>query len=87
MEEAPGADAPGGSLAEAVGFEPTVSFPTHDFQSCRFGRSRTPPRHSSAQMHSGTPNGQASSPANDRWQEARSLRKPDERVLGSQRGL
>ena len=31
------------SRAEAVGFEPTVSFPTHDFQSCRFGRSRTPP--------------------------------------------
>ena len=30
-------------MAEAVGFEPTVSFPTHDFQSCRFGRSRTPP--------------------------------------------
>ena len=30
-------------VAEAVGFEPTVSFPTHDFQSCRFGRSRTPP--------------------------------------------
>ena len=29
--------------AERVGFEPTVSFPTHDFQSCRFGRSRTPP--------------------------------------------
>jgi hypothetical protein len=31
------------NLAERVGFEPTVSFPTHDFQSCRFGRSRTPP--------------------------------------------
>jgi len=31
-------------LAEAVGFEPTVGCPTHDFQSCRFGRSRTPPR-------------------------------------------
>jgi site-specific DNA recombinase len=30
-------------LAERVGFEPTVGFPTHDFQSCRFGRSRTPP--------------------------------------------
>ena len=29
--------------AEAVGFEPTVGCPTHDFQSCRFGRSRTPP--------------------------------------------
>jgi hypothetical protein len=29
--------------AEAVGFEPTVAFTTHDFQSCRFGRSRTPP--------------------------------------------
>jgi hypothetical protein len=27
-----------------VGFEPTVGCPTHDFQSCRFGRSRTPPR-------------------------------------------
>jgi site-specific DNA recombinase len=31
------------NLAERVGFEPTVGFPTHDFQSCRFGRSRTPP--------------------------------------------
>jgi site-specific DNA recombinase len=30
-------------LAEEVGFEPTVGCPTHDFQSCRFGRSRTPP--------------------------------------------
>ena len=30
-------------LAEGVGFEPTVSFPTHAFQACRFGRSRTPP--------------------------------------------
>src|ERR1019366_2937999 len=30
-------------MAETVGFEPTVSFPTHDFQSCRFGRSRTSP--------------------------------------------
>jgi hypothetical protein len=30
--------------AEEVGFEPTVGCPTHDFQSCRFGRSRTPPR-------------------------------------------
>ena len=31
-------------LAERVGFEPTVTCATHDFQSCRFGRSRTPPR-------------------------------------------
>jgi site-specific DNA recombinase len=31
------------NLAERVGFEPTVGCPTHDFQSCRFGRSRTPP--------------------------------------------
>ena len=30
-------------LAEEVGFEPTVGCPTHHFQSCRFGRSRTPP--------------------------------------------
>ena len=30
-------------LAERVGSEPTVGCPTHDFQSCRFGRSRTPP--------------------------------------------
>ena len=29
--------------AETVGFEPTVSFPTHAFQACRFGRSRTSP--------------------------------------------
>ena len=32
------------AAAEEVGFEPTVGCPTHDFQSCRFGRSRTPPR-------------------------------------------
>jgi site-specific DNA recombinase len=30
-------------LAEEVGFEPTVSCPTHTFQACRFGRFRTPP--------------------------------------------
>ena len=30
-------------MAEEVGFEPTEGFPSHDFQSCRFGRSRTPP--------------------------------------------
>ena len=30
-------------MAETVGFEPTVSFPTHAFQACRFGRSRTSP--------------------------------------------
>ena len=30
-------------LAEGVGFEPTVGCPTHAFQACRFGRSRTPP--------------------------------------------
>src|SRR5919201_374218 len=29
--------------AEGVGFEPTVGCPTHAFQACRFGRSRTPP--------------------------------------------
>ena len=34
---------PGGGLAEEVRFEPTEGFPSHDFQSCRFGRSRTPP--------------------------------------------
>jgi hypothetical protein len=31
------------AVAEEVGFEPTVSCPTHAFQACRFGRSRTPP--------------------------------------------
>jgi site-specific DNA recombinase len=31
------------NLAEGVGFEPTVSCPTHAFQACRFGRSRIPP--------------------------------------------
>ncbi len=35
--------APARGLAEEVGFEPTVPCRTHDFQSCRFGRSRTPP--------------------------------------------
>ena len=30
-------------LAERGGFEPPVGCPTHDFQSCRFGRSRTSP--------------------------------------------
>src|SRR5437016_4753577 len=39
--------------AERVGFEPTVSFPTHDFQSCRFGRSRTPPGASEAIVGTG----------------------------------
>ncbi len=42
-------------LAEAVGFEPTVAFTTHDFQSCRFGRSRTPPGRL-AFIHAFTPN-------------------------------
>ena len=32
-------------MAERVGFEPTVHCCTHDFQSCRFGRSRTSPSH------------------------------------------
>jgi hypothetical protein len=31
------------AVAERVGFEPTVTCATHDFQSCRIGRSRTPP--------------------------------------------
>ena len=39
--------------AEEVGFEPTVSFPTHDFQSCRFGRSRTPPEAAGRQQRRG----------------------------------
>ncbi len=30
--------------AEEVGFEPTDPCRSHDFQSCRFGRSRTPPK-------------------------------------------
>ena len=29
--------------AEGVGFEPTEGCPSHAFQACRFGRSRTPP--------------------------------------------
>ena len=37
--------------AEEVGFEPTVGCPTHDFQSCRFGRSRTPPELQPAQAN------------------------------------
>jgi hypothetical protein len=32
------------SPAEEVGFEPTDPCRSHDFQSCRFGRSRTPPK-------------------------------------------
>ena len=39
----PGEAAAEPSAAEGVGFEPTVSFPTHAFQACRFGRSRIPP--------------------------------------------
>src|ERR1044072_2218100 len=31
------------SLAEGVGFEPTVACATHAFQACRIGRSRNPP--------------------------------------------
>ena len=34
---------PSSSMAEGVGFEPTVGCPTHAFQACRFGRSRIPP--------------------------------------------
>lgn len=30
-------------MAEAKGFEPLDPLGSHDFQSCRFGRSRTPP--------------------------------------------
>ena len=30
-------------MAEGVGFEPTEGCPSHAFQACRFGRSRTPP--------------------------------------------
>ncbi len=37
-------------LAEAVGFEPTVGCPTHAFQACRFGRSRTPPSTSTLRL-------------------------------------
>ena len=33
----------GGVMAEGVGFEPTEGCPSHAFQACRFGRSRTPP--------------------------------------------
>ena len=36
--------------AEEVGFEPTVPCRTHDFQSCRIGRSRTPPRRQDATL-------------------------------------
>ena len=32
------------TTAEEVGFEPTDPCRSHDFQSCRFGRSRTPPK-------------------------------------------
>ena len=31
------------SVAEGEGFEPSVPFSTHDFQSCTFGHSVTPP--------------------------------------------
>jgi hypothetical protein len=33
----------GGRWAEGEGFEPSVPFSTHDFQSCTFGHSVTPP--------------------------------------------
>ncbi len=47
-------------MAEEVGFEPTVGCPTHDFQSCRFGRSRTPPsRAKRYRVHSVAPAGAA----------------------------
>lgn len=43
--QARGERGPEGRAAVAVGFEPTVSSsPTHDFESCSFGRSDTPPR-------------------------------------------
>jgi hypothetical protein len=43
-------------VAEEVGFEPTVGCPTHDFQSWRFGRSRTPPefRYAFLEMNTGS---------------------------------
>ena len=43
-------------VAEEVGFEPTEGFPSHDFQSCRFGRSRTPPecRYPLREMNTGS---------------------------------
>lgn len=37
-----------GTTAEAVGFEPTVGFPTSAFKADAFGRSATPPRASPA---------------------------------------
>jgi predicted nucleic acid-binding protein len=42
-------------LAEGVGFEPTEGCPSHAFQACRFGRSRTPPggQHASGRSASG----------------------------------
>ena len=39
--------------AEEVGFEPTDPCGSHDLQSCRFVRSRTPPRAARAQQHGG----------------------------------
>ena len=30
-------------MAVAVGFEPTVGFPTHAFETCSLGHSDTPP--------------------------------------------
>ena len=41
-------------LAEGVGFEPTVSFPTHAFQACRFGRSRIPPCYFTRRFRNGS---------------------------------
>ena len=50
----------GASLpAEGEGFEPSVSFPTHAFQACRFGRSRTPPGVSHARRRVGDGSGRA----------------------------
>ncbi len=37
-------------MAETVGFEPTVSCPTHAFQACRFVRSRTSPGQATTDM-------------------------------------
>jgi hypothetical protein len=52
---------PASDLAEREGFEPSVPEGTHDFQSCRFDRSRTSPLLSGGQYSIGTgiyqPNG------------------------------
>ena len=68
-------------LAEEVGFEPTVGCPTHDFQSWRFGRSRTPPVLPVSLVEMIT--GSQGYPSRARWRDASLFTPRSKAVVGS----